>query len=125
MISINYRDSRPIYEQIRDGLRNLLLSGAIAKDEKLPSVRDLASSLAINPNTIQRAYRDLESEGYIYSISGRGSFASGRSDFDSKRRRELTDKLTEIIKEMFFSGVSREDLVSLIDNIYMGGNSND
>ena len=68
MISLNYRDSRPIYEQIRDELRKLIVSGAIAADEKLPSVRALAAQLAINPNTIQRAYNQLESEGYVYSI---------------------------------------------------------
>lgn len=60
MISLNYRDSRPIYEQIKDGLRKLVVSGAVRQDEKLPSVRELATSLAINPNTIQRAYRELE-----------------------------------------------------------------
>ena len=68
MISLNYRDSRPIYEQIKDGLKKLMVSGALAADEKLPSVRALATQLSINPNTIQRAYNELESEGYIYSM---------------------------------------------------------
>ena len=63
MISLNYRDSRPIYEQIRDGLRKLIVTGALGADEKLPSVRALAAQLAINPNTIQRAYNELEGEG--------------------------------------------------------------
>ena len=69
MITLNYRDARPIYEQVRDGLRRLIVSGAIADGEKLPSVRALASQLAINPNTIQRAYNELESEGYAASES--------------------------------------------------------
>lgn len=64
MISINFRDSRPIYEQVKDSLRRLIVSGALSPDEKLPSVRELASQLVINPNTIQRAYRELEHEGY-------------------------------------------------------------
>ena len=68
MISLNYRDSRPIYEQIRDGLRKLIVTGALSADEKLPSVRALAAQLAINPNTIQRAYNELEGEGYILSL---------------------------------------------------------
>ena len=76
MISLNYRDSRPIYEQIRDGLRKLIVTGALGADEKLPSVRALAAQLAINPNTIQRAYNELEGEGYIYSVPGKGSFAA-------------------------------------------------
>lgn len=71
MISLNYRDSRPIYEQIRDGLRKLIVTGALSADEKLPSVRALAAQLAINPNTIQRAYNELEGEGYIYSVPAR------------------------------------------------------
>ena len=77
MISLNYRDSRPIYEQIKDGLRKLIVTGAIGTDEKLPSVRALATQLSINPNTIQRAYNELEGEGYIYSVPGKGSFATG------------------------------------------------
>ena len=76
MISLNYRDPRPIYEQLEEKLRRLILSGAIGEGERLPSVRELASQLAINPNTIQRAYRELENEGYIVSVPGRGSFAA-------------------------------------------------
>mgnify|MGYP006065824253 FL=1 len=79
MISLNYRDSRPIYEQIRDGLRKLIVTGALSADEKLPSVRALAAQLAINPNTIQRAYNELEGEGYIYSVPGKGSFAAANA----------------------------------------------
>ena len=65
MVSLNYRDSRPIYEQIQDGLRKLIVTGGIKPDEKLPSVRALAQQLSINPNTIQRAYNELENQGYI------------------------------------------------------------
>ena len=83
MISLNYRDSRPIYEQIRDGLRKLIVTGALSADEKLPSVRALAAQLAINPNTIQRAYNELEGEGYIYSVPGKGSFAAANAAADS------------------------------------------
>ena len=83
MISLNYRDSRPIYEQIRDGLRKLIVTGALSADEKLPSVRALAAQLAINPNTIQRAYNELEGEGYIYSVPGKGSFAAANAAADN------------------------------------------
>ena len=76
MISLNYRDSRPIYEQIRDGLRKLIVTGALSADEKLPSVRALAAQLAINPNTIQRAYNELEGEGYIEEHSALRSCSS-------------------------------------------------
>ena len=80
MIQLNYRDAKPIYEQIKDGLKHLLVSKAIETGEKLPSARELAASLAINPNTIQRAYKELESEGYIYTVSGKGTFAAGQDD---------------------------------------------
>ena len=76
MIQINYRDTRPFYQQIKDNVRHLVVSGALKKDDKLPSVRELAASLAINPNTIQRAYRELENEGYIYTLPGKGTFAA-------------------------------------------------
>ena len=84
MISLNYRDSRPIYEQIKDGLRKLIVTGGLRPDEKLPSVRALAAQLAINPNTIQRAYNELEGEGYIYSVPGKGSFAAGNPGADEE-----------------------------------------
>ena len=85
MFAINYRDSRPIYEQIMDELRKMIISGVFAPDEKLPSVRELAQELAINPNTIQRAYRELELTGYIYSVAGKGNFAAGRHEVDEGR----------------------------------------
>ncbi len=115
MISINYRDSRPIYEQIKDGLKTLMLAGAIAKDEKLPSVRDMAVKMSINPNTIQRAYRELEAEGFIYSVSGKGSFASGRSDLDEKKRAELDGKLKEVIERLLQMGVSAGDIKAFVN----------
>ena len=68
MIQLNYRDAKPIYEQIKEGIRKLVVSNALSANEKLPSVREMASKLAINPNTIQKAYRELEGEGYIYTV---------------------------------------------------------
>ena len=82
MLTLNYRDSRPIYEQIKDGLRRMIVTSAMAQGEKLPSVRAMATQLSINPNTIQRAYNELEQEGYIYSVAGKGSFVSGTADAD-------------------------------------------
>ena len=95
MISLNYRDSRPIYEQIRDGLRKLIVTGALSADEKLPSVRALAAQLAINPNTIQRAYMELEQQGLIYPVKGKGSFVT-----DSSRIRQIgmEETLSELKK---------------------------
>ena len=114
MIALNYRDSRPIYEQIRDGLKKLIVSGAIATDEKLPSVRALATQLSINPNTIQRAYYELENEGFIYSIPGKGSFAAPRDDANAERRRELEAKIRELAAELRYLGAAQEELIALV-----------
>ena len=100
MISLNYRDSRPIYEQIRDGLRKLIVTGALGADEKLPSVRALAAQLAINPNTIQRAYNELEGEGYIYSVPGKGSFAAANAAADSARPAEVVTPGRELLSQV-------------------------
>ena len=86
MLTLNYRDSRPIYEQIKDGLRRMVVSGALAPDEKLPSVRALATQLSINPNTSQRSYNELEAEGLIYSVPGKGSFVSPDRSADLQRQ---------------------------------------
>ena len=114
MLSINYKDPRPIYEQVRDALRQLILSGAIAPGEKLPSVRELAASLAINPNTIQRAYNELEGEGYIYSVPGKGSFASGNTGADEARKAELLSQVRELLAELRYLGVSNAELAALV-----------
>ena len=114
MISLNYRDSRPIYEQIKDGLRKLIVTGAMAPDEKLPSVRALATQLSINPNTIQRAYNELEGAGYIYPAPGKGSFASGSMDADAARRKELLTRVRELVTELRYLGVTDEELLAIL-----------
>lgn len=105
MIQLNYRDARPIYEQVRDGLRHLVVTGALQAGDKLPSVRALASSLAINPNTIQRAYESLESEGYVYSIPGKGSFAAPNTGVDESRRQSLLRTFDQTAAELLFLGM--------------------
>ncbi len=114
MISLNYRDPRPIYEQLEEKLRRMILSGAIAENERLPSVRELAGQLAINPNTTQRAYRELEQNGFIYSVPGKGSFAGKLSGVDEGRRKELREKLASIYTELLQLGEDPEALKSLL-----------
>lgn len=110
MININFRDSRPIYEQVKTTLRKLIVSGAISPDEKLPSVRELASQLVINPNTMQRAYRELEQEGYIISIPGKGSYANLSAQVDEGRKKELLTAMDEIVAELLYLGVTPDEL---------------
>ncbi len=125
MIHLNYRDSKPIYEQIKDGLRRLVVTGAVKKDEKLPSVRELATSLSINPNTIQKAYRELEQEGYIYTIAGRGSYAAEPADVASGRNEELMKEFDEIVKELLYLCQDKDILIKRIEELAKGGQPND
>src|SRR5699024_6645101 len=94
----------------KEGLRRLMVSGAIREGEKLPSVRSMASSLAINPNTIQRAYEPLEAEGYLYSVPGKGSFAAPHTGVDQRRREELLQVFDQTAAELLFLGLSGESL---------------
>lgn len=114
MVTINYRDGRSIYEQVKDDLRRLVVTGAMQPGEKLPSVRELAVSLAINPNTIQRAYHELESEGYIVSVPGKGSFCAQFSPQSDPRREELLARLEETVRELRWLGVSEKEIIEKI-----------
>lgn len=121
MIQLNYRDAKPIYEQIKDGLKHLLVSKAIETGEKLPSVRELAASLAINPNTIQRAYKELESEGYIYTVSGKGTFAARQDDVVEIRKEELFLQFDSVTSELLYLSVKPEALTERITDLGEGG----
>ncbi|MBP3262945.1 GntR family transcriptional regulator [Pseudobutyrivibrio sp.] len=125
MIQLNYRDSKPIYEQIKDGLRRLVVTGAVKKDERLPSVRELATSLSINPNTIQKAYRELEQEGYIYTIAGKGSYAAERGFVASVRSDELMKEFDEIVKELLYLCEDKDILIKRIEELAKGGTKDD
>ena len=114
MIQLNYRDTRPFYQQIKDNVRQLVVSGALKKDEKLPFVRDMAASLAINPNTIQRAYRELESEGYIYTLSGKGTFVAEVDHSNQFRQQELLPQFDKIVSELLYLSMPVNDLTNRI-----------
>ena len=117
IFSLNYRDGRPIYEQVKDGLRKLVVSGAISPDEKLPSIRELAVSLAINPNTIAKAYKELESEGYLYTVSGRGSFAASQQDKNAARKGELLQTFEKTVQELLLVGATKDELLERMGKI--------
>ena len=120
MIQLNYRDSKPIYEQIKEGLRRLVVTGALSAGEKLPSVRELASQLAINPNTIQRAYRELENEGYIYTLVGKGTFVAENDNMDKTREKELLKEFDELVTELLYLKVCKSTLQERIDTVVEG-----
>lgn len=110
MFLINYRDARPIYEQVKDSMRRSIITGVMKTDEKLPSVREAAAELAINPNTIQKAYRELESEGYIYSVPGKGNFVGECREAKESRKAEIFEQLDATVNELSQLGVSSEEV---------------
>ena len=124
MLNLDYRDARPIYEQVKDGLRRLMVTGVIQEGEKLPSVRTMAGTLAINPNTIQRAYEALEAEGYVYSVPGKGSFAAPNTGVDEGRRQDLLQTFDQTAGELLFLGMSGEELWARIQSLE-GGEKHD
>ena len=114
MIQLNYRDARPIYLQVKDGLRHLVVTGAIQQGDQFPSVRALAASLAINPNTIQRAYESLEQEGYLRAEAGRGVFAAKGMGGTGQRRETLLKQLDETVNELLFLGMTPQELAARV-----------
>ncbi len=99
MILLDYKDSRPIYEQVAEKLQELMLLGVLAEDDQMPSVRSLAMELSINPNTIQRAYGELEREGFIYTVKGRGSFVGSIKKLREARRCHLAGRMKGLAEE--------------------------
>lgn len=110
MKPIDYQDPRPIYEQIASYYKSLILRGIMTTDEKLPSVRSLAVELSTNPNTVQRAFTELEHEGFIYSVSGRGNFVRDSRELLEKKREELIVELRNMMKEADELGLSFDEL---------------
>ena len=112
MVHLDYRDARPIYLQIVEGYRAQILSGVLQPGEKLPSVRELAMELSINPNTIQRAYRQLEALGWIATVPGKGCFVCGLRSYTESEKQELLTAFDKAAAALLKSGASREELVA-------------
>ena len=125
MIILDYRDRRPIYEQIVERFQELMMSGVMEENSQLPSVRSLAMDLSINPNTIQRAYAELERQGYIYSVKGKGSFVADNSHIRDSKREAVFKKQEEVALEAWTLQADRERLHQIIDQIYSRGGESD
>jgi GntR family transcriptional regulator len=118
MFELDMRSRKPIYEQLVDKLKELIINDVFKSDEQLPSVRTLAGELTINPNTIQKAYRELETQGFIYSIKGKGSFVNPNHQKKDKERIESVKKeLEKLILEALYLGISANELIRLIQNL--------
>ena len=129
MFELDFRSRTPIYEQLVEQFKTLIINDVLQPDEKLPSVRTLAQQVTTNPNTIQKAYRELEQQGYIYSVKGRGSFVSPDANkVDTKKLEEVKEKITKELSEAMYLGLTRQDIIYLIDEIEKNiarGNSDD
>ena len=112
MVHLDYRDARPIYVQIIDGLKEQISAGVLVSGDKLPSVRELAASLAINPNTIQRSYRQLEALGWIATVPGKGCFVCGLPEYAIEEQKELLAAFGRAATDLIRSGISRETLIA-------------
>jgi len=118
MIVLDYRDKRPIYEQVVEKLEHLIICGGLEANSKLPSVRALAMDLSVNPNTIQRAYTQLEQDGYIYTIIGRGNYVTDKSEWQSGHFKALKHDFQALLRQAKDSGIKKEELLALIHSVY-------
>ncbi len=124
MLKLDYKDTSPIYQQIKEKTKMLIISGVLAENERIPSVRELAVAMTINPNTIQRAYKELEAEGYIYSQRAKGYYVAPSENAHLAVKTEpLIRQFEKIVSEMLFVGIPYEKLTGITEKIYNGGNN--
>ena len=124
MVKIDYRDGRPIYEQVADGIEELALRGALPAETQLPSVRQFAMELSINPNTIQRAYVELERQGYIYTVKGKGSFVADNTVMKENRKKEVLLQVSDMIDEAIRVGIPGDEIKNMVEIQYKAAKRN-
>lgn len=121
MFQLNYRDTKPIYEQVKDGILQMIYTQVLSPEEKLPSVREMASRLAINPNTISRAYRELEQEGILYTQAGIGTFVNKEIELQDKMTESLYQQFDKVTKQLFLYSVTPEEINERVQELAKGG----
>lgn len=119
MFQINLRSQRSIYEQIIDNIKELIIRGVLAEDSELPSIRELSRSLTVNPNTVQKAFKELEREGFVYTVKGKGSFVSPRQDrqADPHAVKKVCADIRNSVQELCYLGVPEEELKKMVADI--------
>lgn len=116
MIELDLRSRIPIYEQIIEKIKDLIIKEVLKKDEQLPSVRALSTELTINPNTIQKAYRELERQGYIYTIPGKGNFvAPVKKIINEEKVKEIKEEIKKKVMEGLYLGMKRQEFIDILD----------
>lgn len=119
MFQLDIKSRLPLYEQLIEKIKELIIKGILKKDEKLPSVRSLATSLTVNPNTIQKSYKELERQGYIYSIKGKGNFVSGNiTSINKEEISNIKENIKKYIKKGAFLGIDKKEIEDIIEKIY-------
>ncbi|MHA7743813.1 GntR family transcriptional regulator [Priestia aryabhattai] len=129
MFDLDIRSRKPLYEQLVDKLKELIIHEVFKADQKLPSVRLLAKELTINPNTIQKAYRELEHQNYIYSVPGKGSFVTPQVDtLNNEKVKKMKEELVKLLAEAMYLGMDKDEILSLIsqaEKAVKGGSDSD
>lgn len=125
MLTVYFSSRTPLYQQLYDDVIRLVSLGVLKSDTKLPPVRILATELGINPNTVQKAYKMLEKDGYIYSTVGRGSFVSNKLDQNQAEKIQAKNDLKESIDKAYKKGITKDEMIELVDEITSGGRVND
>lgn len=121
MLTVNFQSRTPVYRQLYDDVIRLVALNIIKSDSKLPAVRNVAAELGINPNTVQKAYKMLESDGYIYSVVGKGSFVSKRLCMDEAERITARHGLQIALGNAYKKGVTSEEVYTMVADTFQGG----
>lgn len=121
MYQLDLQSRTPIYQQLKEKILRLIMAGAIGPGDPLPSVRVMARELGINPNTVAKAYQDLEKSGLIYSVAGKGSFISGEETLDCQMTASVLDRFREAVREARSAGVDRQTALALVKEVYKEG----
>lgn len=124
-IVISYTNDKPMYEQIKDGIKQSIFKGEFKNNDMLPSVRQLAKDLNVSMITTKRAYIDLEHEGFVYTVSGKGTFIKldNLSEIQDIRQKNILDSFSEKVKEIKQADIKKGKVISIIDEIYGGSNN--
>ena len=118
MIHLDYKSGKSIHEQIYDNIKSHIINGILKEDDKLPSVREMSISLTVNPNTVQKAYKELENDGFIYSVKAKGNFVARCEKAGKEKTEKLLESLKQTLSELKFSGVEEDRIVSTVKEIY-------
>jgi len=121
MITLDYSDNRPIFQQVVEKLQIYILKGILPPDYKLPSVRSLAAELSVNPNTIQKAYSELEREGFLYTVKGKGAFVRFDDSLLDVRKSEIAEHIADLVMEAADLKIAKDDLFTEVEEILKKG----